>query len=60
MDVNLGGAITTGQAASGPIAVDSLGWGTDTHDDVIYVVSPETFLMMNEVTFYPVIQVFER
>jgi len=60
MDVNLGGSITTGQVASGPIAVDSVGWGTDTHDNVIYVVSPGTFLMMNEVTFYPVIQVFER
>ncbi len=62
MDVNEYGAAYWGEAASGPIAVAATGRTTDTKGNVIYVVSPTTFLMMSidSANFYPVVEVFER
>lgn len=62
MDVNEYGAAFWGEAASGAIAVDATGRATDTKGNVIYVVSPQTFLRMSIDTtnFYPVVEVFEQ
>jgi len=60
MDLNSNGVIAAGQAANGTLTVSSSGRAVDTNGNVIYVVSPSTFLMMNHATLYPVIQVFDQ
>ena len=60
MDLNSNGVVAAGQAANGTLTVSSSGRAVDTSGNVIYVVSPSTFLMMNHATFYPVIQVFDQ
>ena len=68
MDVNYGG-FTSGQQLNGTLTADTLVNGriTDTHDNVIYMVSPSSFLMLNiapstsaNSTSVSVIQLFEQ
>jgi hypothetical protein len=64
MDVNFGG-FTSGQQASGTLTAYSLVNGriTDTNNNVIYMVAPSSFLMLNIATpinATPVIQLFEK
>jgi hypothetical protein len=40
--------------------VQNAGNPTDSIQNVVYVVSPTLFLMMNETTWHPVVQLFER
>jgi hypothetical protein len=60
MDLNGDGVVTAGQSANLTLAVAPDGRATDTSNDVMYVISPKSFLMMNETTFYPVIHLFEQ
>ncbi len=60
MDVNTAGAFLSGQQSDRTLTVAATtGRTTDTNGNVIYIVSPSSFLMVNTVTYYPVIQIFE-
>ncbi len=59
LDLNTAGAFLSAQQASTTFTVTSNGRAVDTNGNVIYIVSPTSFLMMNTTTWYPVIQIFE-
>jgi len=58
--VALPAAITTGPAAGGTFTVSPKGRAVLSTSNVVCVVSPSTFLMMNTVTAYPVILLFDQ
>jgi hypothetical protein len=62
LDLNFNGAFIAGQTATGTLTVAPNGRATDTNANVIYMVSPSTFLLMNESSSNsnPMIQLFEQ
>jgi hypothetical protein len=63
MDTNYVGAVMTGQTSEGTYVFSPNGRAVDdTGKKVIYVVDPDSFLMLdtNPAAFYPVVQIFER
>jgi hypothetical protein len=63
MDTNYVGAVITGQTSSGVYDFSPNGRAVDdAGNKVIYVVSPQKFLMLdtNPASFYPIIQIFEQ
>jgi hypothetical protein len=60
MDVNSNGVIAFGQAATGTLTVEASGRAIDTNDNVVYLVSPDRFFLMNKATWYPVVLLLER